>query len=156
MAVVLACAMLALVFAPSSEAKKQKKKSDASRLRQAVDAEDIKEHLKDLQDIALANDGNRASGQSGHEASVDYVEDVLDDAGYDTTRQVFDFDAFDVNAPTELEQVAPNPTVYEEGTHFLIMDYSGSGEPDGQRHQCGPRASSGSEPEHVEQRLRGV
>jgi Zn-dependent M28 family amino/carboxypeptidase len=129
MAVVLACAMLALVFAPSSEAKKPKKRSDASRLRQAVDAEDIKEHLKDLQDIALANDGNRASGQSGYDASVDYVEDVLDDAGYDTTRQVFDFDAFDVNAPTELEQVAPNPTVYEEGTHFLIMDYSGSGEP---------------------------
>jgi len=130
MAVVLACAMLALVFAPSTEAKKKKNgRSDASRLRQAVDAGDIKEHLKDLQDIALAHNGNRASGQSGYDASVDYVEDVLDDAGYDTTRQEFDFDAFDVNAPSELEQVAPNPTVYEEGPDFLIMDYSGSGSP---------------------------
>jgi len=125
----LACAMLALVFAPSSEAKKPKRKADAVRLRRAVDADGIKEHLKDLQDIALAHDGNRASGQPGYDASVDYVEDVLDDAGYDITRQEFDFDAFDVNAPTELEQVAPNPTVYEEGTHFQIMDYSGSGSP---------------------------
>ena len=130
MAAFLACAMLALVFAPSSEAKKPNKgKSDARRLRQAVDAEDIKEHLKDLQDIAIAHDGNRASGQSGYDASVDYVEDVLSDAGYDIERQEFDFDAFDVNAPTELEQVAPNPTVYEAGTHFQIMDYSGSGGP---------------------------
>jgi Zn-dependent M28 family amino/carboxypeptidase len=129
MAAVLACAMLALMFAPSSEAKKSNRKSDSVRLRRAVDADGIKEHLKVLQKIAIANEGNRASGQSGYDASVDYVEDVLEDAGYDTTRQEFDFDAFDVNAPSELEQVAPNPTVYEEGTDFLIMDYSGSGSP---------------------------
>lgn len=34
-----------------------------------------------------------------------------------------------MNAPSELEQVAPNPTVYEQGTPFQIMDYSGSGSP---------------------------
>jgi Zn-dependent M28 family amino/carboxypeptidase len=128
LAAVLACALLALVFAPSSEAKKNRKKSDASRLRQAVDSEDIKEHLKDLQDIALANGGNRASGQPGYDASLDYVQDVLDDAGYDTSRQEFDFDAFSEDAPTELEQVAPNQVTYEEATHFFIMEYSGSGD----------------------------
>jgi len=129
MAVVLACAMLALVFAPSSEAKKQKKRSDATRLRHAVHAEGINEHLKDLQDIALANGGNRASGFSGYDASVDYVEGVLDDAGYETTRQEFAFDSFTEDSPTELEQVTPTPTVYEEGTHFFVMEFSGSGEP---------------------------
>ncbi len=129
MAAVLACAMLALVFAPSSEAKKSNRKPDAVRLRRAVDADGIKEHLKVLQKIAIANEGNRASGQSGYDESLDYVEDVLDDSGYKTTRQEFDFDAFEENAPAELEQVAPNPTVYEEGTHFFTMEYSGSGEP---------------------------
>jgi Zn-dependent M28 family amino/carboxypeptidase len=128
LAAVLACALLALVFAPSSEAKKNKKQSDARRLRHAVDSGDIKEHLKDLQDIALANDGHRASGFSGYDASVDYVEATLDDAGWETTRQEFAFDSFTEDSPTQLEQVAPTPTVYEEATHFFIMEFSGSGD----------------------------
>jgi Zn-dependent M28 family amino/carboxypeptidase len=131
LAVVLACALLALVFAPSSEAKKQSKpitKGDQNRLARAVDAEGIDEHLRDLQDIALANDGHRASGFSGYDASVDYVEGVLDDAGYDTERQEFEFDSFTENSPTELEQVAPNQVTYEEATHFFVMEFSGSGD----------------------------
>jgi Zn-dependent M28 family amino/carboxypeptidase len=126
LAIVSACAMLALMFAPSSEAKGPK--SDAARLRQAVDAGDINEHLKDLQDIALANDGQRASGFPGYDASVDYVEGVLEDAGYETERQEFAFDSFTEDSPTELQQVAPNEVTYEEATHFFIMEFSGSGE----------------------------
>ncbi|MGH2773967.1 MAG: M28 family metallopeptidase [Actinomycetota bacterium] len=126
MAAVLACSMLALVFAPSSQAKPS---GDERRLTKAVDAEGINEHLKDLQDIAIENGGHRASGFSGYDASVDYVEGVLQDSGYETTRQEFAFDSFTEDAPAELEQVAPGQVAYEEGTDFAYMEFSGSGEP---------------------------
>lgn len=43
-------------------------------------------HLGQLQAIAETNGGNRATGTPGHAASLDYVESVLRDAGYDTRR----------------------------------------------------------------------
>ena len=49
-------------------------------------------HLNALQDIADTNDGTRAAGTSGYAASGDYVEGVLEAAGYDVTRQVFDIE----------------------------------------------------------------
>ena len=45
------------------------------------DARAVK-HLQALQKIADENDGNRASGTSGYDASVKYVVDVLRDAGF--------------------------------------------------------------------------
>lgn len=55
-----------------------------------VDA--IMARLADLQAIADApgNGGNRAAGSPGYEASGQYIESVLADAGYTTSRQVFD------------------------------------------------------------------
>ena len=38
------------------------------------DARGVLEHEEALQQIADDNDGNRASGTSGYDASVDYVE----------------------------------------------------------------------------------
>ena len=63
--------------------------TDTSALRDAVTAENITTHLQALQDIADANDGNRAAGTSGHVASAEYVEAQLAAAGYTTTRQHF-------------------------------------------------------------------
>jgi len=45
------------------------------------DAREVK-HLEALQKIADENDGNRAAGTSGYDASVEYVVDVLRDAGF--------------------------------------------------------------------------
>ncbi|WP_082495734.1 M28 family peptidase [Agreia sp. Leaf335] len=57
-----------------------------------VTVEAIMERLGALQSIADApgNGGNRAAGSPGYEASGQYVESVLQEAGYVTTRQVFD------------------------------------------------------------------
>ena len=49
------------------------------------------EHLEALQRIADDNDGTRASGTSGYEASARYVEDQLRAAGYTPVRQNFTF-----------------------------------------------------------------
>ena len=51
--------------------------------RVTVDA--MMAHLGKLQEIADANDGNRALGTPGYDASVDYVASVLRDKGFDVT-----------------------------------------------------------------------
>ncbi|MFF2812593.1 M28 family metallopeptidase [Streptomyces sp. NPDC058000] len=49
----------------------------------------IKAHLDQLQSIADANGGNRAHGQAGYRASVDYIKGKLDAAGFTTAVQEF-------------------------------------------------------------------
>ena len=45
----------------------------ADMLRQKVTVDAMMAHLSKLQEIADANDGNRALGTAGYDASVDYV-----------------------------------------------------------------------------------
>ena len=52
------------------------------KITQAVSQQKLTEHLNAFQSIAEANDGNRASGTSGYQASVDYVVERLRAAGY--------------------------------------------------------------------------
>jgi Zn-dependent M28 family amino/carboxypeptidase len=92
--------------------------NNSEKFRQAVTVDGIMRHLTALQAIADANDGNRAAGTSGYDASADYVQGVLEDAGYAVTRQVFDIN---YQAPGELEQVSPTPTTYATDS------YTGSG-----------------------------
>src|SRR5919109_5430809 len=58
-------------------------------LREAVELADIRGHLEAFQDIADANGGSRATGTTGFDATVAYVEDRLADAGYEVERQLF-------------------------------------------------------------------
>ncbi|MFJ8672171.1 M28 family metallopeptidase [Streptomyces sp. NPDC093589] len=50
----------------------------------------VKGHLDKLQSIADDNGGNRAHGQPGYKASVDYIKGKLDAAGFTTEVQEFD------------------------------------------------------------------
>lgn len=66
--------------------------SDASAdFREAVSLDGIREHLDAFQSIAEQHDGTRASGTPGYDASVDYVVERLEAAGYAPTVQAFDF-----------------------------------------------------------------
>lgn len=51
----------------------------ADELSQSVTGEAMMAHLTKLQEIADANGGNRALGQPGYDASVDYVANALRD-----------------------------------------------------------------------------
>ncbi|MEV0375660.1 M28 family metallopeptidase [Streptomyces sp. NPDC050636] len=51
----------------------------------------VKGHLDQLQSIAEANGGNRAHGQPGYKASIDYIKSKLDEAGYTTKVQEFNY-----------------------------------------------------------------
>ncbi|MDR6906921.1 Zn-dependent M28 family amino/carboxypeptidase [Agromyces sp. 3263] len=102
--------------------------TDTSGLRAAVTADAIMDHLAELQAIADANDGTRASGTPGYDASIDYVAGLLEDAGYEVTVQDFLFNSFRELSEPEFDQVSPNPTVYAPNVDFITADYSGSGD----------------------------
>ncbi|MBL1086699.1 M28 family peptidase [Streptomyces actinomycinicus] len=51
----------------------------------------VMRHLDALQKISDANNGNRAHGTPGYQASLDYVKGKLDAAGYKTSIQEFEF-----------------------------------------------------------------
>ncbi|MFI7496138.1 M20/M25/M40 family metallo-hydrolase [Kocuria sp. M4R2S49] len=93
------------------------------KITQAVTQQKLTQHLNAFQSIAEANDGNRASGTSGYQASVDYVVQKLRAAGYTPEVQEFTFPYFQEVSPT---------TVSADGTQLAVEDvavmtYSGTG-----------------------------
>ncbi|MER6950873.1 M28 family metallopeptidase [Nonomuraea sp. NPDC000554] len=101
----------------------------------SVTAPAVKRHLRALQDIADGNDGTRAAGTSGHDASRDYVAATLRKAGYKVTLQPFNFPFYQEKSTAQLERTAPAPKPYAptppDGStvgDFATMSYSGPGE----------------------------
>jgi Zn-dependent M28 family amino/carboxypeptidase len=117
----LATAGLALVTQPAEAAPDRRcirTNDTVAKLMECVTLDGVMEHQQALQDIADANGGNRSSGTSGYDASVDYVEDRLQAAGYSTSRQEFTFHAYEVVGPSVLQQTAPGSVTYVEGTDY--------------------------------------
>ena len=81
---------------------------NTQKLRKAVTVSGILQHERALQRIANQNDGTRASGTPGYDASAAYVAKKLRKAGY----------------KVELSEVSPTATNFESET----FTYSGSGE----------------------------
>ena len=77
-----------------------------------MQASNVMKHLEALQDIATLNGGNRASGQPGYQASLDYVRSRLQRAGYRVEVQTFPFLAFYPANPGTLSAVAPQTVQY--------------------------------------------
>ena len=102
--------------------------TDTSALRNAVTVDGVMSHLEEFQDIADANGGTRASGTSGYEASIDYLEETLLAAGYEVTVQDFLFNSFRELSEPEFDRVSPDPEVYANGVDFFTAEYSGSGD----------------------------
>src|SRR5271166_2365015 len=61
----------------------------ANTLHNKVTTDAMMKHLMKLQDIANANNGTRAVGTPGYEASVDYVVKTLRDNGFDVQTPEF-------------------------------------------------------------------
>ena len=99
---------------------------NTSRLRRAVSASGILQHLQELQEIADDNGGTRVAGSRGYKESVDYVAERLKKAGYKVSRQNFSFDLFVENS-SAFERVSPNPRTYT-ADEFITMEYSGNGD----------------------------
>jgi len=107
--------------------------TDSSALRQAVTVHGILKHQQAFQNFAndsVATFGHptRVDGSVGFTKSVDYVARQMRSYGYNVTVQNFTFDRFVETAPPAFAQIAPNAITYVEGTDFLTMEYSGSGD----------------------------
>jgi Zn-dependent M28 family amino/carboxypeptidase len=91
--------------------------------RKQVTVDGIVEHLTALQDIADRNGGNRASGTTGYDASVDYVRGVLEAAGYEVTEQELTFPFSRELSPAEVQQISSTATSY--GASTLLFSATG-------------------------------
>ena len=80
------------------------------KLLQCVSVDAVMEHQEAFQDIADANDGNRAAGTSGYTKSVDYVVKTLTAAGWKVSLDEFPFTYV---PPPELQQLTPVTGDYE-------------------------------------------
>jgi Peptidase family M28 len=80
--------------------------------------------MENFQAIADANpspaDGHpsRNSGEPGYKASVDYVAQVMKDAGYDVTIQAYKFTYYAHTAPPVFREVSPTPHDYALSTEW--------------------------------------
>jgi Zn-dependent M28 family amino/carboxypeptidase len=121
----------AIVLAAPVLASPAAAQTDSSALREAVTLEAVRAHQSALADIAAANGGTRAAGTPGNQASIAYVEEKLEEAGYQVTVQPFHFLIFEETAPPAMARVAPEPRDYVHATDFLTARYSGSGTVEG-------------------------
>jgi len=127
--VTIAVAALTAVPAVAGPRSCTKRTNDTiAKLLECVTLAGVREHQAALQEIADDNGGNRFAGLPGHDASVEYVVDRLEAAGYDPMVQPFDYLAFTPLGPSELEQAAPNQITYTEGVDFGLIDQSDPGD----------------------------
>jgi hypothetical protein len=98
----------------------------AEALRDAIDVSDILADLDRLESIAEDNQGNRAAGSAGHDASVEFVADELRDAGYQVELQPVELPAFIETGPTVIEIKAAGAPDFENIRDFKAMLFSAS------------------------------
>ena len=82
-------------------------------------------HLTALMEIAEANGGNRAAGSSGYAASVEYVTEQLESAGYTVTTSTFDIEQEQWDAEPEVS--ADGLDTLEYGEDFYAFGETGAG-----------------------------
>jgi Zn-dependent M28 family amino/carboxypeptidase len=130
---ILTLALAAVLPAGAAQAQSQtacdnRQNNTYPKLLECIRLGEVREHQAALQAIADENDGNRFSGFAGYDASVDYVVDTLEAAGYDPEVQTFDYLAFEVVGPSVLQQVAPGMITYVEGTDFGAITQTDPGD----------------------------
>ncbi len=88
------------------------------KLLECVTIDGVRAHQAAFQAVADANDGTRAAGTAGYDASVAYVAETLEAAGYEVELNPFDFTYV---PPASLHQLTPVTAAYETGA------FTGSG-----------------------------
>ena len=114
--------------APSCENRSNKTQN---MLLECVTVNGVRAHQAALQAIADANNGIRTSGTPGYDASVDYVAERMEAAGYDVTVQPFQFTTFSQLGPSTLEQTAPGSVMYVEDTDYNLVSHTDPGDVSG-------------------------
>lgn len=125
----LAAASLLVVSGCSSAQDKPAGPVDPTALANSITESALVSHLEQFERIANENDGNRASGTSGYDASVDYVAGVLADNGFDVQTPEFEFHTFEVvteslaaaGAGVEVKALGYSPSTGPEGITARVV-----------------------------------
>lgn len=80
------------------------------------------------QEAALVEFGPRVAGGDVEKAAADHIANEMKRIGLDVELQAFDMFYFEEVSPALLEQIAPESVLYEAGSDFATMGYSGSGD----------------------------
>jgi Zn-dependent M28 family amino/carboxypeptidase len=99
----------------------------AEGLRAAFGADQMAPDLAALFDIAEANDGTRAAGTPGYDASADYVAQRLEEAGWDVERQEFSF-AFFADPGTSTLEIEGDDATWTVERDYRPLIYSTAGD----------------------------
>ncbi|MGI9647023.1 MAG: PA domain-containing protein, partial [Acidimicrobiia bacterium] len=91
MALVLVVASLPAVASAGPAACDTRTNNTINKLLECVTIDGVRDHQAAFQAIADDNDGTRATGTPGYDASVAYVAETLEAAGYDVELNPFDF-----------------------------------------------------------------
>jgi Zn-dependent M28 family amino/carboxypeptidase len=125
--VALAGALTAVAAGPAIAATPTDTKPLQDAVKVGNDTSGIRQHLKKLQQIANANDGNRATATSGHEQSADYVISKLPKDYYTVTTQPFVARIWSEVAPATLSATPAPPSPWVANTDYATMGDSPSG-----------------------------
>src|SRR5262245_44179398 len=106
----LALAPAPAAAAPSPTACENRTNTTYQALLECVTLEGVREHQAALQAIADANGGTRAAGTSGYDASVDYVVDTLEAAGW-----TVDLNFFNFTVAQPVQQLTPTVATHAVG-----------------------------------------
>ncbi len=96
------------VGAPPQVACDQRTNNTYDKLLECVRLDGVREHQAALQAIADANGGTRAAATPGYDASVAYVVETLEAAGWSVSLDEFDFT---VSEP--IQRTAPTPATFD-------------------------------------------
>ncbi len=124
LASLVVCVLLAtlVAVAPGASAGKtaceKRNNNTINKLLECVTVDGVRSHQAAWQAAADANEGIRAAGFPGYDASVAYVVETLEAAGYDVELDPFEFTFV---PPATLQQIAPIAGTYETGA------FTGSG-----------------------------
>ncbi len=88
--------------------------NNIDKLLECVTLAGVREHQAALQTIADANNGTRAAGTPGYDASLAYVQQRMTAAGYQVSLNAF---AFVFVPPVLLRQLTPLAATYESGAY---------------------------------------
>ncbi len=102
----------------------QRANNTPDKLIPCIRTADLWKHMKAFQKIANANPGadghpSRNSGEPGYKASVDYVAQVMQQAGYKVRIQTYHFDYFSFVGTPQFSEVSPNAHDYALVTEWI-------------------------------------
>ena len=133
----LVSANTALAQVPQSDCD-ERVNNTYKKVLECVRVSEVREHQAALQAIADANGGTREAGTSGYTASVDYVVDTLEAAGWIVSLDEFPFTYI---PPSTLEQLTPVAGhLCDGGLHGQRKRRGGAGASHSGRHQSGAAA----------------